>query len=102
MTSQRLLTQEARILLDAADLIETHGLCKDALHEGGRYCAMGAIARAAEIPLCDAYIYPITQTRAAVKLLRQICSSSIADWNDAPERTAEDVVAALRAAAIAP
>lgn len=85
-----------RVLLAAADLIECDGHCKGCLVDlDGRRCAMGAIFMAC---LDDSAVNAVIAERAEHALFRHI-SCTIVEWNDAPERTAAEVVAALRGAA---
>jgi hypothetical protein len=57
------------------------------------WCAMGAIAKVQNLPRAP-QLYD-----SASKLLAHHLKIDIVDWNDAPERTREDVVQALRSAA---
>lgn len=95
MTSRRLLTAESRGLLAAADYIEKWGW-----HQGsasgstGGVCAMGAILEVTDIKF---------HVRAMRLLCRHLGSQHIdyiPDWNDSPSRTKEEVISALREAAI--
>lgn len=66
---------------------------------GGTKCAVGAIKAA-----CGVHLYDWSDTAvAAADLLQNWVdprgSYRVADWNDAPERTAEDVILALKRAA---
>jgi hypothetical protein len=95
----------SEILSAAADLIEPEGAWtkgqfsrdKEGFYSAtsGRkavcWCALGAIKRTA----------PDTEAAMAARdCLKSITSSvSVADWNDAPERTQAEVVAKLREAA---
>lgn len=101
MTSRRLLTPDTKALLDAADYIEAHGLHKGSYREMGalermpRVCAIGAIVMATD----DGG----ARSSAGIRLAEFIGLSKdhgIPDWNDAPERTADEVIAALRGAAL--
>lgn len=67
------------------------------------WCALGAIAVAADVDPNEPWVFadgPLESQQAA-KLLRSVVGFSIDDWNDAPERTQSEVVAALRKAATA-
>lgn len=98
MTSRRLLTPEAKALLDAADYIDAHGH-----HKRGYYpcdykagmtppaCAIGAILRVSQND---------TVWLAVKKLAAAIGTDDIPRWNDAPQRTPVEVAAALRSAAV--
>lgn len=94
MTSRRLLSPVSRALLDAADYIEKHGWCQHSLQDpNGRVCIFGAI----DLVTAD----PDVLGNAVVRLSRQVSYYPITAWNDAPERTKQEVVDTLRAAAMA-
>jgi hypothetical protein len=85
------------VLMNAASIVE-RGWCQDRYNDGDRSCAKGAIYRAAREARVD--FLPVLKALAAV--LPQgdpelLCP--IALWNDAPERTQAEVVAAMRQAA---
>lgn len=95
MTSRRLLTSEAKLLLDAADRLEEHGWCQGvAVDRTGRMCVVGAVSYHADKA---GKIWPA----AVDRIQRQIDALDIAAWNDAPGRTQDEVVSMLREAAIA-
>ena len=82
----------AEVLNAAADLIEKRGWCQHlAFDPDGRHCALGAIwAQRCPGPL----------EREAVAAVRRATGSPfVGEWNDAPQRTKEEVVEALRKAA---
>ena len=82
----------SEVLNTAADIIEKQGWWQDGRDAVG-VCASNAIARASEIgyhPAHERFIDHI----GGVKL------QDIFDWNDAPGRTAAEVVETLRAAAV--
>jgi hypothetical protein len=86
---------ERDVLLRAADLLEEFGWRQESYgsKEEGRMCAMGAIYEAAiDFKMDVAY-------EAETCLARHVGWSHVASWNDAPERTKAEVVAALRLAA---
>lgn len=95
MASRRLLTAESRALLDAADYIEKHGWCQgEVFGPDDAVCAIGAImATATNLGILD---------RAAGLLARylDIGIDRVARWNDDPSRTKDQVISALREAAI--
>lgn len=99
MTDRRLLTPVAKALLDAADYIEANGHCKRSYTEhvvgGGdvhpRACAIGAISLFAHNDVRD---------QATKRLADHVGVVLVYRWNDAHERTADEVVAAMREAAI--
>jgi len=98
----------ADILTEAADLIEPEGAWTQGswwLTNSGkptmtaRYaacmCVEGAIAKAAGIAPNRVYAHP-----AGIALMDVVPNNwELPEWNDAPERTQAEVVAALRAAA---
>ena len=106
MTSRRLLDPASRVLLDAADYMEKHGFCKNTLEDDhGRVCVLGAINAVvgSKQPLEWAGFPAFEAHRRLSKQIVTICcntESNLAMWNNHPKRTQEDVIAALRAAAI--
>lgn len=96
----------SEVLYGAADHIDGFGHRKFGLHGDGDpetapACALGAIIVAAGLAGNDRAPGKPEVWRAAA-LLRVHCglTDSIADWNNAPDRTAEQVIETLRAAAI--
>lgn len=105
-----------QLLLDGADYIEKHGWCQHALRTNeGRVCVRGALVSA--IGDTESFVYFIsldrllTDTQAAMvhaaddALCRAVgdgSSHSAPLWNNAPERTAAEVVAKMREVALAP
>jgi hypothetical protein len=91
----------ADVLDRAADVIAERGLCKGSF-EGpdGSVCAGGALRVALTggptNPLGDdqfgTYMY-------AVHRMTDVVDDVVVNWNDAPQRTADDVIAALQEAA---
>ena len=92
----------ADVLTQAADLIERDGWCQRAFRgDNGEHCASDALMRASGMAPGDTgsweqkamfdaacqYVYPHTG------------GWGIPSWNDEPQRTQAEVVAALRAAA---
>ena len=89
-----------RLLWDAANLIEKRGHAKHALEDAsGRLCAIGALDCAATgSPLtCD---FSDTGHLAWQRLTKRIGCQQVSIWNNAPERTAAEVIQALRDAAL--
>lgn len=79
------------VLREAAKVIEKYGWHQnDYGNESQGFCAIGALSKAG--PLADID----TAIRALQKHVRRL---SIADWNDKPGRTKEEVLKALRGAA---
>lgn len=89
----------AEVLEAAADEIERSGHLKGdywqdwALWSVGPCCAVGAIRRA-----CGSQ-YDVPAVDHAVTAMERHINRDVGAWNDAPERTATEVIAALRAAA---
>jgi hypothetical protein len=81
-----------KIMLDAANYIDAHGLHKGAFRGGRSVCAMGAMA---EVGDC----LPFDVINEALDRLTLFINGSIPFWNDAPSRTKADVVATMRACA---
>lgn len=82
----------AKTLLKAADYIEKHGWCQGKWrNDAGEVCAYGAIS---SVERCG-----LVRSGAAWRLGRFLNVVSVAGWNDQPDRTKEEVIAALRAAA---
>jgi hypothetical protein len=98
------IDEVGKILLDAADYIGLHGWCQGTVENAFRQvCAMGAINRASYLRCSVSCGATTTAQRKLAKYLECFVSSDnandIADWNDAPGRTKEEVMAALRGAA---
>src|SRR5581483_4767239 len=76
--------------LDAADYIDKRGWCQNRLHDGEKVCAVGAlIAVSPDLKVVNT---------AHEKLIEQV-GEPITLWNDAPNRTATEVTAVMRACA---
>ena len=93
------LPVERQKLLEAADIIEERGHCKETItNSAGNVCLYGALniafnegARATSEASFQGLV-------AVGKYLGK--DSNPISWNNAPERTKEEVVSALRAAAL--
>lgn len=107
------LDEQSRILLRAADLLEKHGLAKHCQRDSeGRMCMAGAIIVAAGGTPETFYswtgdalgsCYPSRAAwEAAMRVIKGLpgCTYGPANWNNAPERTKDEVVAKLRAVAL--
>lgn len=99
-----------KALRDAAEVIRRKGLCKIGYsdRDAGTVCVLGAIRIAAHGDLGND---SALSDRAWPALYRKLFGREpdsryrrydIGAWNDAPERTAEEVIAALLSAASAP
>jgi hypothetical protein len=84
------------VLLRAALLIEEHGWCQRQSRTGsGALCPVAAIAAAAA---GDKDLEHRAQTALERWVIWNSHDQSVASWNDAPERTRDEVLAALRGA----
>lgn len=85
----------AQVLEDAADYIEVKGHHKGDYVNGstGAVCAMGAIYRTTKYETREAMW---VQGSAVKALMGRIPFPSIPRWNDAPERTAHEVIDELK------
>jgi hypothetical protein len=86
----------AATLRRAAQIVRERGWTQGRYEEeDGRMCVEGAMS------LAHGYQAPAGNCDVVADLfaLRQVTLENVVDWNDAPERTAEDVIAALEAAA---
>lgn len=104
--SQRMTTRA--VLLKAAEHIERHGWQQNEYGQNGRPCC----AAGAMMQVTNHLSSMRVLTRSFVALVRHLglkqapndlsynhLVGSIANWNDAPGRTGDEVIAALRAAA---
>lgn len=93
------LNPVGQCLMDGADRIRKHGHAKKVLRspEGG-YCIVGALYDVKEkVPFTAIYN---GVAAAAFRAIEAKTCDSILGWNDAPERTAEEVIAVLESAAL--
>jgi hypothetical protein len=90
------------VLLNAAELIRTRGWCQDrAVTPDGRLCLIGALVVANSRVSVAAMIgssYPLAHE--ALNRLRCAVLQSPGRWNDAPGRTAAEVIALLEQVAL--
>ena len=99
MTSRRLLDPVSRILLQAADYMEEHGHCKHILqNDRGAVCINGALQAVLRQQSVSKAIYCYDVHMASNRIIQHIHADPV-QWNNAPERKKEEVVAALRGAA---
>ena len=85
-----------KVLLDAADYIEAHGLAKNTLcNERGQRCALGAIY---ESTVYDDGVETPAKI-GAHRRLTDYLGQPISSWNNAKGRTAAEVCDALRSCA---
>jgi len=104
--SKEYLSPARRALLVAADLIERHGLAKLTQRDAeGRLCLQGAISVAATGKTRQ---YTDIYCAASAAVYRYLTARGVPDgdtyvngsapWNNKPERTAAEVIEALRGA----
>lgn len=99
MTDRRILEPWQKMLLDAADCIEKHGWVQGQIgHPQVGFCLSGAIIEVS-------HDRDMQKAADAVKAHLRCPPSDhfgpVVKWNDAPGRTKEEVVAALRASVFA-
>ena len=94
-------TEVPKVLRRAADLIEKHGWWqdgRDGISYPGKRCVMIAVSDA-----CDEngdLDFRIRDTENASQTIKEYLGiTNVFHWNDAPERTAEEVVNVLRVVA---
>lgn len=90
------------VLRRAADLMELHGHCKFIRrNDAGSMCILGAIETAQDrYNSCDSSLTTqAARTIADVLNLENTSRGDVADWNNLPERTGEEVIAVMRLAA---
>ena len=88
------LDDAGEVLLKAAEIIEERGWCQNALSNGTGFCAVGALGMASRERGGQGF------TEAWARLEANVLGLNVADWNDNPFRTKEEVVAKLRAVAL--
>jgi hypothetical protein len=94
------IDEVGKILLDAADYIELYGWCQKAYQNGlGNVCIMGALLHVVQWP---DHLQGWEITGILPRLTKYLGVTRVDNWNDAPGRTNEQVVAALRGAARTP
>jgi hypothetical protein len=97
----------ARVALGAAELIRTGGHMKGAMYFHGRYCAVGAVAKVINDHVCSDAVIEVTARIAEVAELpiwkpaidgasplarTNKLQASLVFWNDASERTGDEVI----------
>lgn len=94
------LDDTSKLLLKAADRIETHGWCQGNYWVGEKSCLVGAITKAwgSDYKNDGSSQRALAYERVARSLGLPMPADIIA-WNDAKERTEDEVVAKLRAVA---
>ena len=89
------------LLLDSADRIERQGHAKHELcNADGAVCFRGALLNAKNY--CDCVRPSPTFYKAENRMVKFLgfTYGEVIDWNNAPERTAEEVITAMRACAL--
>lgn len=90
------MSRVAELLRESADRIRFGGLAKNILQDGDAYCVVGAIcAVSASALLCTSAIEAVADELG----LDRYRTWLIPQWNNAPERTADEVVEVLLRAA---
>jgi ketosteroid isomerase-like protein len=91
-----------QILLEAANLIERGGHCKDVLDDGhGRHCVLGAIYVTQDGGRHTREGSDLRATYDAISHLQDLVGANIPAWNNHPDRTAAEVIRTLRTCALA-
>ncbi len=91
----KVVDEVGQVMLKAADYLEEHGHCKHVLfNDKGAVCIRGAFMK----------VGSFAQLNEAELRLKEFGIPwneliGVVDWNNAPERTGEEVIAVLRAAA---
>lgn len=102
MLARHELDEISHILLKAADYIEKHGHIKGKLWDNyGRVCAIGAVGKVAD----DHFFVKRDSQEALIRLeaaVGGVCNIGIAEWNNKPERTPEEVIAKFKEVAYDP
>lgn len=90
-----------QLLRDAADRIARDGWCQGKYADGRRRCLLGAIGFSIVNEIPEENVHAACQVRAVLRARGVSVNGhvSIAAWNDAPGRTADEVIALLREAA---
>lgn len=107
---ESLVEQSATVLELAAELLETHGWCQGKMYDGNRSCVVGAITRVEreqnmgkKLAFCARRVdpgYMFYSFLVTEGVIDPGQSFSIPEWNDVPDRRIEDVLSALRKAAL--
>jgi hypothetical protein len=92
------LAQPDAVLLRAAEIVAERGLCQGPWRPGGSLCAAGAVGEAAEEQGLSRGDMQRYRLRSA-GLLGGSEFRDVHSWNDAPGRTAPEVIEALERAA---
>lgn len=93
------LTPHRQALLDAAAYISEHGWCQNTLRSGDKVCLLGALWET--LGILDVSKHHLVASQAEQRLSSFFGWLNVTDWNDAPGRTVDEVIAALEMAAVA-
>lgn len=85
----------AKILRNAANLIETNGWTQHTLRSVDKFCAIGAIDHVTRGRPNEFSDYK----DSSIAMMRHLCIYSIPTWNDSACRTKTEVIRAMRGAA---
>lgn len=94
MVTNQVTKTPAMVLREAAAIIERDGWCQGDYRDGKKRCAVGAIADARPPDWPDRLFDAVDSAIEAV-----VGTAILPDWNDAPGRTKDEVIAALLSAA---
>lgn len=95
------LDDASRLLLRAADIIESHGWCQNSYTSaGGKLCLLGAVKVARGLTPEDAEDTEALVERACERVYVSLGLRRVHIWNDEPGRTKEEVIAKLRSVAL--
>jgi hypothetical protein len=86
----------SRLMLLAADILQKYGHCKGTAIWKGAHCISGAVTQATFSEDC----YDNEAHCAVMDRLQAKLPVNIIEWNDAPERTADEVISFLRSVAL--
>lgn len=86
-----ILDATSQKLIEAALYMEKHGHCKGTFRNGNAVCLMGAMMGVASLPVA---------LSDCLQRVEAYLGESPPEWNDRPETTAEDAIAALWGAAL--
>ncbi|SRR5258708_21278602 len=86
-----------RLLLDAADLLETHKWCQGSLARGNAVCAVGSVYLAHfgdRETVVEWSVHPAVTE--AIEMVARHIGTEVAEWNDRSGRTKAQVIAMFR------
>lgn len=89
-----------RVLWKAADYIEEHGWWQGDYSHAGHVCMIGAVGFVTGENVCNLHSKVYEPNHFLHMLSQYVGTHDVSIWNDAPERTAEEVIATLRKCAL--